>query len=353
MLRSGPARSFARSAFRSTTSPVTPRALRYVSQSSQRLNSRSGRLKQIPSLALTSYRPLNTSVQRHASTITSETPYDHIDRKREKAIGKKELKPHPEEVSEDSSVHQVFHEKGVPDIEQDEDMLAGVYSDLRTIRDTFKLNEVPREALVVGAAGLVPYVATSLSTVFLAWDMNHADIDGHGYLISGPTAELLLHVIEPLQVGYGAVIISFLGAIHWGLEWGKYHGQKGYARYAPGIVAPAVAWPTLLLPVEYALIAQFSAFSFLYFSDARFVVRGWAPAWYSTYRFVLTFIVGASIVVSLIGRGQIADKINRLPSPADRIKAIRDSQAEQLAEEERARQSRIVAEDEEEEEEEE
>lgn len=81
------------------------------------------------------------------------------------------------------------------------------------------------------------------------------------------------------------------------------------------------------------------------------MVRGWAPAWYSTYRFVLTFIVGASIVVSLIGRGQIADKISRLPSPADRIKAIRDSQAEQLAEEERARQSRIVAEDEEEEEE--
>ncbi|KAI4199307.1 MAG: hypothetical protein LQ350_004689 [Teloschistes chrysophthalmus] len=342
MLRSGPLRSFARSVFRSTTSP---RGLRYGSQSSQLLKSRDGRLTRIPTLELTAYRPLSTSVQRHASTFTPEHPYDHIDKKHEEDIGKKHLKPHPEEVSVDSSVHQVFHEKGVPDAEQDEDMLAGVYSDLRTIRDTFKLNEVPREALVVGAAGLVPYVATSLSTVFLAWDMNHADVDGHGYLISGPTAELLLHVIEPLQ------IISFLGAIHWGLEWGKYHGSKGYARYAPGIVAPAVAWPTLLLPVEYALIAQFSAFSFLYFSDARFVVRGWAPAWYSTYRFVLTFIVGASIVVSLIGRGQIADKISRLPSPADRIKAIRDSQAEQLAEEERARQSRIVAEDEEEEEE--
>ncbi|KAL8946217.1 MAG: hypothetical protein Q9183_007934, partial [Haloplaca sp. 2 TL-2023] len=60
-----------------------------------------------------------------------ETPYDHIDEKHEKQLRKKELTPHPEEVSEDSSVHQIFHEKGVPDAEKDdEDMLAGVYSDV-------------------------------------------------------------------------------------------------------------------------------------------------------------------------------------------------------------------------------
>ncbi|KAL8692670.1 MAG: hypothetical protein Q9218_002343 [Villophora microphyllina] len=344
MFRSGPARSLARSTLR-TTSRVNPKTLRYASQSSQVVNTRNARLVKPASLALTAYRPLSTSVQRHAT-------YDHIDKKHEEAVAKGKLEPHPEEVSEESSVHQVFHEKGVPDTEKDEDMLAGVYSDLATIRDTFKLNEVPREALVVGMAGIIPYVATSLSTVYLAWDINHAAMDGHGFLLSGQTAELLLHILEPLQVGYGAVIISFLGAIHWGFEWAKYHGTKGYARYAIGVVAPAVAWPTLLLPVEYALIAQFSAFTFLYFADSRAVIRGWAPQWYSTYRFVLTFIVGASIVISLIGRGQIADKISRLPSPADRIKQIRDSQAEQLAEEERARQSRIVAEDEEEDEEE-
>lgn len=127
MLRSGPLRSFARSVFRSTTSP---RGLRYGSQSSQLLKSRDGRLTRIPTLELTAYRPLSTSVQRHASTFTPEHPYDHIDKKHEEDIGKKHLKPHPEEVSVDSSVHQVFHEKGVPDAEQDEDMLAGVYSDL-------------------------------------------------------------------------------------------------------------------------------------------------------------------------------------------------------------------------------
>ena len=100
------------------------------------------------------------------------------------------------------------------------------------------------------------------------------------------------------------------------------------------------------MPVEYALITQFCTFTFLYFTDARSVVRGWAPHWYSTYRFVLTFVVGASIVISLIGRGQIADKIGRLPGPADRIKALRDSQMESLEREEREKRARIVAEEE-------
>ena len=74
------------------------------------------------------------------------------------------------------------------------------------------------------------------------------------------------------------------------------------------------------------------------------------PQWYTTYRFVLTFVVGASIVVSLVGRGQIADKVGRMPGPADRLKALRDSQMESLEREERERRARIVAKDEEDEE---
>ena len=63
---------------------------------------------------------------------------------------------------------------------------------------------------------------------------------------------------------------------------------------------------------------------------------------------MLTFIVGASIVASLIGRGQIADQINKLPSPADRVKALRDMQLDAMEVEEREKRARIAAEDEEE-----
>lgn len=93
----------------------------------------------------------------------------------------------------------------------------------------------------------------------------------------------------------------------------------------------------------------------LYYADANAVVRGMAPHWYTTYRFVLTFVVGASIVMSLAARGQIADKIHNMPSPADRVKALRDSQLEALEQaeiEERAlRAAQKDAEDEDEEDE--
>lgn len=128
----------------------------------------------------------------------------------------------------------------------------------------------------------------------------------------------------------GTQIISFLGAIHWGLEWAGFGGHQGYPRYAIGIVATAVAWPTLLLSAEVGLIAQFLAFTFLYYTDARASVRGWAPSWYSTYRFVLTFVVGASIVASLIGRGQIADLITKPTGPAQRMRELRKAQAQDL-----------------------
>jgi len=102
------------------------------------------------------------------------------------------------------------------------------------------------------------------------------------------------------------------------------------------------------MPVEYALITQFLAFNFLYYADSRATRRGWAPSWYSVYRFVLTFIVGASIVISLIGRGQIADRVGKLPGPADRIRALREAQTQQHEKEEDARRAKKVAEDEDE-----
>lgn len=88
------------------------------------------------------------------------------------------------------------------------------------------------------------------------------------------------------------------------------------------MIAPAVAWPTLLFPVEYALITQFLAFTFLYYNDARAAVTGRAPHWYGMYRFVLTFVVGASIVATLIGRQQIATSINAEHTIGEKITAL-------------------------------
>ncbi|KAF7717958.1 Uncharacterized protein PECH_004659 [Penicillium ucsense] len=230
--------------------------------------------------------------------------------------------------------------------DDDVDMMAGMKAEAKVIGETFSLKEVPKEAMALGMAGVLPYLATSLQTVYLSWEINRAANLGEGLLFSGQSAELMLHMIEPIQVGFGAVILSFLGAVHWGLEWAGYGGKFGYRRYAAGVIAPAVAWPTLLLPVEYALISQFLAFTFLYYNDARAAATGRAPHWYGMYRFVLTFVVGASIVATLIGREQIQQNIVSEHTIKDKINALMFLQKKEKEEAEARRKGELAGADE-------
>ncbi|CAD6445458.1 ac31da42-3a9b-4f6b-8d23-3636d2f1ccdf [Sclerotinia trifoliorum] len=329
MLRTTATRSLLKSFTKLPTSRAT------YSKTTSALNTASTFRTSIPK------RPSSALPSRLFYATKSEPPYipDQINTEEEAALKKQTIEPHPEAVSLKSSVRPVFEEK--PHHESH----GSVRDDLETIKETFALREVPRESLIIGAAGVLPYAATSASTIYLAYDINHAHATGQGILFSPETAHQLLDYITPIQVGYGAVIISFLGAIHWGLEYAGYGGNHSYRRYMIGVVAPAVAWPTILMPVEYALITQFTAFTFLYFTDARATVRGWCPPWYSTYRFVLTFIVGAAIVASLVGRGRIVTHDRQLKSSVDYIKEDRDNQWLALEQEEKMRRAKLAEEE--------
>lgn len=63
----------------------------------------------------------------------------------------------------------------------------------------------------MGLAGVVPYLATSISTVVLSFDIQYAAQHGTGLLMSGEIAEQLLHIIEPIQLGYGASVREICG----------------------------------------------------------------------------------------------------------------------------------------------
>lgn len=99
------------------------------------------------------------------------------------------------------------------------------------------------------------------------------------------------------------------------------------------------------MSVEHALITQFCAFTVLYYVDTRATYRGWTPPWYAIYRFVLTFIVGASIVVSLIGRGEVSDRVKRIPGAVERMKELREDSQERLAKEEEGIRAQEAAKD--------
>ncbi|CAK7227473.1 hypothetical protein SCUCBS95973_006556 [Sporothrix curviconia] len=231
--------------------------------------------------------------------------------KEAKAAGEKLLEARPGEVTVESSRRHLVepYEKKQTEPEVGDSLTADVHS----IQEALALTTVPRETYALGLSGTIPYFVTSLSTVYLGWNLRHAyptsSAFANSFLMSHDAAQYWLQLLEPIQLGYGAVILSFLGAVHWGMEFNEktHNAERAKFRYTLGVLAPALAWPTLFMPVHFALTGQFLAFTLMYFADSRATKLGWVPPWYGTYRFVLTFIVGSAILISLIFRAKIDD----------------------------------------------
>ncbi|KAF4122046.1 Protein of unknown function (DUF3429) [Geosmithia morbida] len=263
-------------------------------------------------------------------------PQSSIDREAERKLAQQKLESDPARVSIDSSTRPLFEEHTLPGSEPG--VNEGVKHDLNIVREAFRLGDIPKESHLLGLAGTVPYLATSMSTLYLGWDLAKTYPTGSSIgnimFTNHDKAQHMLSILEPVQLGYGAMIISFLGAIHWvrdytlslytcreprlniwhqGLEYAEKAplADRTRFRYAMGVAAPAVAWPTLYLPIEFGLTVQFAAFVGLYFADSQACKRGWTPPWYGHYRFLLTAMVGIAIGVSLVGRAEI-EKSKRL-----------------------------------------
>ncbi|PWY99580.1 hypothetical protein BCV70DRAFT_200516 [Testicularia cyperi] len=181
---------------------------------------------------------------------------------------------------------------------------AEILKDAKTITSEMA-QAVPGPALAWGAAGVIPFVSTAGASIWLARKEHLVSIGADQSMDLETASALLLHA-QNIQAGFGAVILSFLGAIHWGFEFSKYGGRIGNRRYALGVLPVVLAWPTLLLQPQLALIGQWGAFVVAWFVDLRATTAGWVPKWYSTYRFWLTFAVGTSIIATLAGTNYYA-----------------------------------------------
>ncbi|KAF8077665.1 hypothetical protein FPV67DRAFT_1647796 [Lyophyllum atratum] len=152
-------------------------------------------------------------------------------------------------------------------------------------------HEVPEPVMVFGLIGGLPYIGTAATTVYLAHVAGKAAM-GLDTTIDPGVALTLFDQALNVQVTYGAVMLSFLGALHWGMEFAGYGGHKGYARLCLGAAPVVLAWSTLGLEPINALICQWAGFTALWWADARVTSLGWTPKWYSQYRFYLSILVG-------------------------------------------------------------
>jgi hypothetical protein len=145
---------------------------------------------------------------------------------------------------------------------------------------------IPRAPFWLGTAGLLPFVV--LTSALYA-------------LPDGNTPMVLVWL-----TAYAAVILSFVGAIHWGVA--MVHEQMPEAErgvFMAWSVVPALAgWVALLLPAKTGLLLLGATFAVHYASDRQFAQRFALPRWYLRLRGGLTGVVVLCLVLAAVRLAQ-------------------------------------------------
>lgn len=121
----------------------------------------------------------------------------------------------------------------------------------------------------LGYAGLIPFVAALLGFVF-------SDDARQAYFANQ-------------FIAYGAVVLSFVGAVHWGVALGG--GRMPVMRMSISILPALLAWAALLLPAASGAWLLLTGFAAVRAWEWSPVVAGTLPAWYRHLRTRLTLAV--------------------------------------------------------------
>ena len=100
-------------------------------------------------------------------------------------------------------------------------------------------------------------------------------------------------------VAYGAVILSFLGGVHWGLAIGSRSNadhQELRTRLIVSVIPSLAAWVALLFPEKTGLLMLAAAIAKMLWVDLRATQAGHAPPWYPKIRIPLTCVVVAALL---------------------------------------------------------
>jgi len=138
---------------------------------------------------------------------------------------------------------------------------------------------IPIAALVLSSAGYVPFAGLSVGAMLPSPYQDQASL---GLLI------------------YGAIILSFLGGVHWGLEMARQSGSAvtgSATRFGISVVPSLIAWASLALPQGIAPAGLVVGFSLMLAYDLYCVKQQLAPLWYRNLRLPLTLLVCLAILL--------------------------------------------------------
>ncbi len=150
------------------------------------------------------------------------------------------------------------------------------------------MNRIPAAALLLGLAGLIPFLwgaATELVPALGDW----------GAAMLGP------RFVGPyVSLAYGTIILAFMSGVLWGFAT-KADGAEAARGYALSTL-PAL-WAFFLVGGGPVSAAIFLAVGFLALLalDYAFWVQEFAPRWWMRLRVLLTAVVLACLAVPILG----------------------------------------------------
>jgi hypothetical protein len=141
-------------------------------------------------------------------------------------------------------------------------------------------SRIPPSALALGIAGLMPFIAAAL----LQWTPP-TGLDS-GWAAAAGSA-------------YGAVILSFLGGIRWGVALGPIAARQRQNDFALSVLPSLAGWTSLLLPALPGLALLVAGFLLQALWDALAADAGRLPQWFGRLRMILTTGAVASLIAIL------------------------------------------------------
>ncbi|MFK7792733.1 MAG: DUF3429 domain-containing protein [Devosiaceae bacterium] len=144
------------------------------------------------------------------------------------------------------------------------------------------LKTVPKVPLWLGLSGALPF---ALGVII--------------YALGGApaiTADLALRS----TIAYGAVILSFLGGVRWGIGLLLSNPEKRDARFALSVVPSLLGWVAVLLPAFPALVLLAVSFAAQGAWDVGDAEDDGAPAWFPHLRTMLTALVCSLLSVMAV-----------------------------------------------------
>lgn len=140
---------------------------------------------------------------------------------------------------------------------------------------------IPLAALVLGWAGVIPFAALALATIF-----------GWNFLPVFPAGALTT---------YGAIILSFLGGAQWGItvRAGEAESTKAF-RFAVSVLPALWGWFCLFLFAPASLWGLAAGHVLLLGYDLSTVRAGIAPRWYGRLRVQLALAAALSLAAAAL-----------------------------------------------------